>query len=176
MGLLKWATGRGPRSRTFAMELVILIGLQGSGKTSFYRSRFVATHAHVSKDNFRNNPRPARRQRQLLEEALGAGNSATVDNTNVTAADRAELITLARAFRATVTGYYFPPDLSRCLERNRLRVGKARVPDVALFATLKRMQPPLLAEGFDRLFTVRLVEGSGFDVRDWQEGTGDETR
>jgi len=43
------------------MEIVILVGLQGSGKSSFRRSRFDATHVVVSKDNFRSNRRPARR-------------------------------------------------------------------------------------------------------------------
>ncbi len=51
------------------MELIVLVGLQGSGKTTFYRERFAATHEHVSKDNFRNNSRPARRQRHLPDGA-----------------------------------------------------------------------------------------------------------
>jgi len=54
-------------------ELVILVGLQASGKTSFYRSHLAATHVHVSKDLMRNNRSPARRQVQLIAEALAAG-------------------------------------------------------------------------------------------------------
>lgn len=48
------------------MELIIFIGLQGTGKSTFYRTRFAATHACISKDQFRNNPHPGRRQRQLV--------------------------------------------------------------------------------------------------------------
>jgi predicted kinase len=33
------------------MELVIFIGLQASGKSTFYHERFARTHVHVSKDN-----------------------------------------------------------------------------------------------------------------------------
>ena len=33
------------------MELVLFVGLQGAGKTSFYRRAFAETHAHVSRDN-----------------------------------------------------------------------------------------------------------------------------
>ncbi len=51
-------------------EVVVLVGLQGSGKSTFYRQRFAATHALVSRDLFRNNPRPSRRQRELLDGAL----------------------------------------------------------------------------------------------------------
>ena len=45
-----------------SLELIILIGLQASGKSSFYKSHFVDTHVRVSKDLLRNNSRPARRR------------------------------------------------------------------------------------------------------------------
>lgn len=153
-----------------AAELVLLIGLQATGKSTFTRERFAATHDWVSKDRFPNNRRPARRQRQLVEEALAAGRSVVVDNTNATVVERAELIALARSFGAAVVGYYFESRLEDCLARNRLRPGKSRVPDVALFATRKRLERPSPAEGFDRLFHVRLVSGGGFEVSDWSEG------
>lgn len=158
------------------MELVILIGLQGAGKSSFYRARFAGTHVLVSKDRLPNNRRPARRQRQLIEEALQAGQSVVVDNTNPTGQDRAELIELARHHGATVIGYYFESRLEDCLERNRLRAGKDRVPDVALLTVAKKLELPAYAEGFDRLFYVRLADDQKFDVREWADGPkNDET-
>jgi predicted kinase len=89
------------------MEMIILIGLQGAGKSTFYRQRFAGTHTLVSKDLLRNNKKPACRQRQLIEEALRAGRSLVVDNTNPTREDRAELVRLGRQYGATVLGYYF---------------------------------------------------------------------
>ena len=152
-----------------APELVVFIGLQGAGKSSFYRARFAGTHDWVSKDRFPNNRNRARRQRQLITEALGAGRSVVVDNTNPTREDRAELIALARSFGATVVGYYFESRLADCLERNRQRQGKGRVPAVALYATRKRLCRPSLAEGFDRLSYVRLLGEGRFEVRNWKE-------
>ncbi|HJT78741.1 MAG TPA: AAA family ATPase [Gemmataceae bacterium] len=152
-----------------APELVLFVGLQAAGKSSFYRAHFTGTHDWVSKDRFPNNRNPARRQRELVTESLGTGRSVVVDNTNPTADDRAELIALARSFGATVVGYYFESRLAECLERNRQREGKARVPDVALYATRKRLCRPSLAEGFDRLYFVRLLGEGHFEVLEWNE-------
>ncbi|HEX7937487.1 MAG TPA: hypothetical protein VF483_00770 [Gemmatimonadaceae bacterium] len=55
------------------MELVIMMGLQASGKSTFSHTRFAGTHAHVSKDALRNNKRPGRRQAHLIVESGSGG-------------------------------------------------------------------------------------------------------
>ncbi len=151
------------------LELIIFIGLQASGKSSFYRQQFVASHVCVSKDLLRNNREPARRQQQLIVEALQAGRSVVVDNTNVTLRDRAELIRVGHLHSATIIGYYFESQVVQCRERNRARTGKARVPDAAIFATFKKLVRPSYQEGFDRLLYVRLSEDGTFRISDWNE-------
>ncbi|HLX57609.1 MAG TPA: ATP-binding protein [Ktedonobacteraceae bacterium] len=150
------------------MELVIMIGLQASGKTTFARSRFGETYRYVSKDLMKNSGK-ARKQRQLIEEALQQGLSVVVDNTNPTIAERKELIDLGHLYHAEITGYFFAVQLKQCLERNRAREGKARVPDVAIFATLKKLTRPSYAEGFTKLFYVHNKGDQNFEVSDWQE-------
>src|SRR4029077_2729988 len=86
-------------------ELVILIGLPGAGKTSFYRARLAASHVHVSKDLIGHGKETGRRQLELVTEALRAGRSVAVDNTNARAEDRALLIALGRAAGAQVVAY-----------------------------------------------------------------------
>jgi predicted kinase len=150
------------------MECALLIGLPAAGKTSFYRERLASTHEHVSKDLLRHNRRPARRQEQLIADALAGGRSVAVDNTNATGAERAAVIRIARSYGAQVTGYFFPTEAVDALRRNRSRVGRDRVPDVAIFAARKRLQLPSPAEGFDRLFVVRLDEAARrFAVEQW---------
>ena len=154
------------------MELVIFVGLQASGKSTFFRERLSATHAHVSKDLFRNNKNPKRRQTQLIEAALEQGSSVVVDNTNPTVEDRLTLIELGRKFGARTVGYYFESEVRRCIGRNRRRLGKERVPDVAIFATAKRLVAPSYSEGFDELFRVRITDDSAFAVHpheDWAD-------
>jgi predicted kinase len=146
------------------MEIVIFIGLQGSGKSTFYYKNFAATHEYVSKDLLRNNRRPARRQLQLVEEALQAGRSVVVDNTNPTVEDRAELIRLGHQYGAEAIGYYFEVQVKKSLERNRQRNGKARVPDIAIFATAKKLVRPTHAEGFDKLFAIQAGDDFAFEI------------
>jgi hypothetical protein len=74
--------------------------------------------------------------------------------------------TAARRHGADVVGYYFLTEAADALRRNRSRTGRDHVPDVAIFTVRKRLQPPTITEGFDRLFTVRMVEQERrFDVR-----------
>ena len=144
---------------------MILIGLPASGKTTFYRERFAATHDLVSKDAMRHNRQPQRRQDELIGTALAAGRSIAVDNTNPTVADRAAIIAMARRYGAEVAGYFFPTEASDALRRNRAREGRQRVPAVAIFATRKRLVPPAYEEGFDRLYTVVVnEEAKSFEV------------
>jgi predicted kinase len=136
-------------------ECVILIGLPASGKTTFYGQRFAASHAHVSMD-----------RTAELTRALDANRPVVVDNTNPTIAVRAPLIRLARARGAQIIGYYFEATTREAVARNSRRTGRARIPDVGIFATAKRLQPPSRAEGFDRLYRVRALEDGAFDVEE----------
>lgn len=146
-----------------AGQLVIFVGLQAAGKSSFFRERFASTHAHVSKDLM---PRAARdkesRQLAQIEQALLIGQPVVVDNTNPRAADRAPLIELARRYEARVVGYFFEPGIQDSLRRNAAR--EPQVPKVAIFTTAKKLQPPSFEEGFDEIHHVRLAEGGGFSV------------
>lgn len=146
------------------LEVIVFIGLQGAGKSTFYRTHLAETHALVSKDCFRHNRNKARRQLVLVMEALDAGRSVVVDNTNPTVEDRAAVIAVAKSLGARVLAYYFRPDVTASLRRNSGRKGKAYVPAVGIFATAKRLQPPGLAEGFDAICTVLTGLSGHFDV------------
>jgi hypothetical protein len=61
-----------------------------------------------------------------------------------------------------VIGYFFEPDAQGAFARNRARLRP--VPAAGLFGTLKRLQPPQRAEGFDRLHRVRVRPEGGFVV------------
>lgn len=151
------------------MNVIIFIGLQGAGKSTFYQTYFATTHTYISKDTLNRSKtmNKATKQNMLLEEALQADHSVVIDNTNPTKADREPLISLGHLYHATVIGYYFDAPTSECLARNRARVGKARVPDKAIYITAKRTVLPTPEEGFDMLFRVHTKNDGLFEVVDW---------
>ncbi len=154
-----------PPRREGPPECVIFVGLPASGKTTFFRERFVSTHAHVSKDNWPNAANRNARQARLIAEALSSGRSVVVDNTNPALEDRRAIIDQARALGARVIGYHFDASTRDAVGRNRGRTGKPRVPDIGIFSIAKRLVPPRREEGFDELYRVSIGEGGRFDVR-----------
>jgi predicted kinase len=141
------------------MEAVIFCGLQASGKTSFYAARFLRTHVRISRDLMKTRHREA----AFLATCLQTGQRFVADNTHPARADRGRIIAAARAHRFRVTGFYFSAPVEACLMRNRGRPSPERVPDAGLRDAFRRLELPVLDEGFDRLFEVALDE-TGFAV------------
>jgi predicted kinase len=137
-----------------APELIIFVGMQAAGKSTYYRTHLAATHVHVSKDLMQSTSNRDVKQQQTIERELAAGRSVVVDNTSPTPAVRQPLIELGRRHGARVIAYFFEATVKDAVARNRLREGKARVPDVAMFVTARKLVPPTLEEGFDEVRVI----------------------
>lgn len=137
-----------------ALELIIFVGLQAAGKSSYYREHLAATHMHVSKDLMTNTRDRDAKQMKMIEQELRAGRSVVVDNTNPTPAVRAPLIALGHRLGARVLGCFFDATVKDAVARNRLREGKARVPDVAIYVTARKLVRPSFDEGFDEVRVI----------------------
>lgn len=149
------------------MELILFIGLQATGKSSFYRERFFGTHVRLNLDMLKTRHREA-----LLFAACLAGKTPlVVDNTNLTRLDRARYIPGAKAEGFTVRGYFFQSRVADSLARNATRTGKARVPDLAIRGASRQLEVPSLDEGFDSLQFVRLDGQNQFIVEPWNPET-----
>ena len=151
------------------MEAVILVGIQGTGKSTFCRERLFHTHVRINLDMLQSR----HRETLLLTACLNAKQSFVVDNTNPTREERARYIAASRAAGFRVTGYYFESKVRDALLRNELRAPGHRVPDRGVLGTAGRLQLPGRSEGFDTLYYVRMAPPPAqneFIVETWRDG------
>ena len=142
---------------------IIFIGIQASGKSTFYHERF-EDYVHINLDTLHTR----NKENILLQECVESGRSFVVDNTNPTREDREKYIRAAKDNGYCIHGYYFQSSVSDCIARNQKREGKARIPDHAVAGTHRKLELPEYREGFDELFYVRM-EGGSFIVDKWNE-------
>jgi predicted kinase len=147
------------------MEAILFIGIQATGKSTFYKRRFAETHAHINLDTLKTR----RREASLLSECLDAGRQFVIDNTNVSISDRAKYLALIKPRGFRVVGYYFESKINDALKRNATREGKGCIPRVGVLGTYGKLQVPELSEGFDALFYVRIGGDGEFIVEDWED-------
>ena len=137
------------------MEAVVLCGLQGSGKTTLFRDRFLETHVRVSMDLLRTRAREG----ELLAWCLRTRTRFVVDNTNPTARDRARYVAPAREAGFRVIGYLVDAGTEEALARNARRSGPARVPERGVADAARRFIRPAPEEGFDELWHATVAPG-----------------
>lgn len=142
------------------MEAILLIGIQGAGKSSFYKERFFSTHIRINRDMLKTRYR----EEVLLSACILARQPFVVDNTNVLAAERARYIGPAREAGFRVVGFFFPPDVRASIARNRKREGKAVIPIPGLLGTARKLETPRPDEGFDHLYSVVLTPENEYVV------------
>jgi predicted kinase len=131
-------------------ETIIFIGLQGSGKTTYFNDHFAMTHEHVSRDV----QKTAEREAQVVQECLRLQRSFVIDNTNITKAARAAYIRQAKAAGFRVVSYFFATPVRTAIGRNNHRKDKKAIPVPAILRSAKQLEPPVAEEGFDDIVTI----------------------
>jgi protein phosphatase len=118
-----------------AGSLVVLIGVSGSGKSTFAERHFRSTEI-LSSDAFRaivaDDPADQRASRAAFEllhlaarRRLERRRLTVVDATNVTRLARGELLSIARAARRPAVAIVLDPPFEICLARNAARDGRS---------------------------------------------------
>ena len=143
------------------MEAVILCGVQGAGKTTLYRDRFMETHVRVAMDLLRTRAREQAFVRLCLQERQRF----VVDATNPTPTDRRRYVEPAREGGFRVVGYLVEVSDGEALARNAARPGTRRVPAAALVGTGRRLVRPTPEEGFDELWHATAALDGGWSIQ-----------
>ena len=144
-------------------QAAIFVGIQASGKSTFYRDRFDRTHLRINLDMLKTR----HREKRLLETCLEIGQSFVVDNTNPTPEDRKRYIEPAKLQGFQIVGYFFQSTLTESIRRNQNREPEWQVPEKGIRATLKKLVVPQYAEGFDELYSARILSEGTFAVEKW---------
>ncbi len=147
------------------MDLVILIGMQACGKSTFYKERFFDTHIRINLDMLKTR----HREKMLFEACLAAKQPVVIDNTNPTPDDRRRYVEPAKIHGFRVIGYYFQSKIEDCKARNHLRPSDQVVPLPGLLGTYNKLTRPTPAEGFDQLFYVKIGPDGKFIVEEWSD-------
>lgn len=143
-------------------HLIIFIGLQASGKTSFYVEKFSNDYVHINLDTLKYR----HREKLAFSKALLSGQGIVVDNTNPTKMDRKRYISKAVEYGYHISVYFFQSRLKECISRNMLR--ERVVPTIRLVHCSNLMELPVKSEGFDEMYFVRIIN-RGFEVIPWIE-------
>ena len=128
-------------------KAIIFIGIQASGKSTFYHDNF-SEFVHVNLDTLHTR----NKENRLLNECIANERSFVVDNTNPKKENREN-------FRSSI---------NESIERNSARTGKAKVPATAIICTHSKLEIPDYNEGFHELYYV-CIEKNKFIIKKWND-------
>jgi len=140
------------------MRIVVLVGLPGSGKSTYLERLGVSG---LSSDAIRRlladdetdqtiNHRVFQTLRYLLRQRIAAGRAVTyIDATNLTPDERRPYILIGKRCGCDVEALFFDVPLNVCMARNAQR--QRVVPEEAMLKLAGKLQPPSLDEGFHRI-------------------------
>ena len=142
-------------------EIIILIGVSGCGKSTYYQKHLKNTHTRISPDeirfkkyNFketgkdfdqRDEPNIWKIAQKICKNTLKSGNNLCFDATNLSFYRRYFLVATARKYGYRVKMILFKAPLKLLIENNEKRIEmgrKRRIPDQAIAAQFNALKMP----------------------------------
>jgi predicted kinase len=144
-----------------AMRIVVLVGLPGSGKSTYLAQLGVTG---LSSDTIRGlladdetdqtiHEHVFQTLRYLLRQRLAIGRPVTyIDATNLTVEERRPYIGIGKSYGCDVEAVFFDVPLEVCRARNARR--QRVVPEEAMAKMAAKLAPPDIEEGFSRVTAI----------------------
>jgi bifunctional polynucleotide phosphatase/kinase len=137
-------------------HLVLLVGAQATGKTTFALSDQFAGWTWLNQDTLKT----SKKMLNGLVSARDAGQNIIIDCTNPTVEHRAKYINLVKSKGYYITTYFFdlPKLMSFHMNHYRHAVSKGKyplIPKIAIHSYYKKLQPPQESEGINNVIIIQ---------------------
>ena len=130
---------------TDSQEMVILVGYQAIGKTTFAENKFVP-HGYIRIDG--DSLKTPAKMIKESEKQLKIGKSVVIDATNGKKENRELFINIAKKYNVSVRCFVFNTSIETAMEWNTKRfveTGK-KIPKIAFYTFRKNYNPPTISE------------------------------
>ena len=128
-------------------ELIILIGIPGSGKTTYYLNNYEGTHLHINLDTLKTRGR----ETAIFKAAVDTNTDIVIDNTNITREKRKKYIDYVKNKNYTIVAIHFIEEPETCIQRIQSRLRK--VPAGIVHQFHKEIEKPSFDEGVHTIYT-----------------------
>lgn len=131
------------------MELVILVGIAASGKTTWSKMA-LPKHVRISLDDIKQHSREL--EDQMVENEFQKGNNIVIDDTNLRRDIRKRHISVASRYGASIKVVFFDVDISKAHRQNSIR--DKDIPYHVLDVQKRNLEIPAKNEGIDLIQIV----------------------
>jgi bifunctional polynucleotide phosphatase/kinase len=133
--------------KTKGLELVIMVGYPGSGKSTIAESFLDHGYEVIDGDVHK----VEKKRMKLIAEALERKQSVVFDATNMTKDKRSMYIDIAKKHSVSVRCIYISTSMEKSMELNLKRPAEKQVPKIAYYKLRKTFEEPSESEGCEIL-------------------------
>lgn len=148
-------------------KLIMMVGIPGSGKSTWIKNNKTESELWVSRDKIRFDKLKEGEEyfshenavfEQFIEEiiwGLEMDKTVIADATHLNAKGRAKVLNQVRKYTDDIEAVVMDVDLITALERNDNRTGRAFVPRGVIRRMYFQMEAPAKEEGFNKITVIR---------------------
>lgn len=143
-------------------EIIILVGVPGSGKSTYCKTKLYGTHVRINQDSLGSKDICVKAAKACLE----SGTNVVIDRCNINIAQRASWVKLAKQYNYDVKAVYLNTDTQLCEDRVVARQHHETIHEKMpedkkrqiVRDFYKSLELPLHSEGFSEIMNIQFKE------------------